>query len=166
MRERVGLSQKELADRVTASGHMLSRVTLAKIEGATKRADRVSLEDVLAIAAALGVSPVDLIVPHAGELAITPATALDAEDARAWIRGVLLLPEIDPLAFYAAKPVDELRAIARSLLVQRAGGELEAALVHGDLSEKADDIAYELAEGEAERRRRRKRPTKEGTEHG
>lgn len=102
-RKRHGWHQKDLAARLVEIGYVdetgrpiISRPTLAKIE-TNDRA--VTIEDLLAIAAALDVAPVHLLVPledvepHDPELPVTLQVtrglpAVPTFVARAWIRGV------------------------------------------------------------------------------
>jgi transcriptional regulator with XRE-family HTH domain len=71
-RERLGLTQQQLAQRTAELGHSLNRVTIAKIEAGAKegarnsdrvRADNVTLADVLVLAAALDTAPPLLFIP-------------------------------------------------------------------------------------------------------
>ena len=100
-RERRPWTQQELADELAALGYPISRVTIAKIEqggepGAraynVTRARNVSLEDALAISAALDVAPLALMLPQDDDelVAITPsAQTIAADAARDWIMGNL-----------------------------------------------------------------------------
>lgn len=98
IRERRGLRQKDLADRLTAIGRPTHRMTVAKIEdarnpdakpGNVTRAENVSVGELLAFALALNVSPVHLIVPREDDatVAVTPKAAAGAAFVREWIRG-------------------------------------------------------------------------------
>jgi transcriptional regulator with XRE-family HTH domain len=101
-RKRRGWHQKDLAARLVEIGYVdesgrpiLSRATLSKIE---KNDRSVSLEDVLAIAAALDASPVHLIVPredvepHDPEIPVVLQVTrglppVPTMMARSWLRG-------------------------------------------------------------------------------
>jgi transcriptional regulator with XRE-family HTH domain len=58
LRTERGLSQRQLAGRVTALGHPMSNTTLCRIERAQRRCDA---DDLVAIAEALLVSPLVLL---------------------------------------------------------------------------------------------------------
>ncbi len=93
-RKSAGLSEKELAERVRAMGFRspVSRGAVNWLELDT-RSRGVTLEEVLAVAAALGVAPINLLTPHVeddlttdvrvvvGDLAMPPAAL------RSWIAG-------------------------------------------------------------------------------
>ncbi|NGO71552.1 helix-turn-helix transcriptional regulator [Streptomyces sp. SB3404] len=72
IREGSGLSQRELAVRVARNGHTLSHTALSRIERTRRRCD---VDDLVAIADALGVSPVDLLQTLAAEPGSTAAWA-------------------------------------------------------------------------------------------
>jgi transcriptional regulator with XRE-family HTH domain len=89
VRNRRGWTQQQLSDRLTELRHPIHRVTLAKLEQGEMRSRNVPLEDVLAIALALGVAPLHLFVPFEPSrmLSVTPSAQLQPETARQWIRG-------------------------------------------------------------------------------
>ena len=58
LRAERGLSQRQLADRVTALGHPMSNTMLSRIERAQRRCD---VDDLIALAQALLVSPLVLL---------------------------------------------------------------------------------------------------------
>lgn len=87
-RERQGWSQRQLAERLEVLGYPINRVTLAKIEGGGTRARNVSVEEMLALAAALSVPPLMLLVPLDGRrLLATPSTPMGSVLALNWIEG-------------------------------------------------------------------------------
>jgi transcriptional regulator with XRE-family HTH domain len=111
-REAARMTQAELADRVLeVVGYNLSRTAIALIE---KGKRRVTLDDALAIAAALGVAPINLMVPFedpepvseelAGkglfnasvELEVGEKLSLLPLEARPWIDGTHAYPGSDP----------------------------------------------------------------------
>ncbi|MEU8838057.1 helix-turn-helix transcriptional regulator [Streptomyces roseus] len=55
-----GFAQRELAARVTELGHPMTNTMLSRIERTRRRCD---VDDLVAIAAALGVSPLALLQP-------------------------------------------------------------------------------------------------------
>jgi transcriptional regulator with XRE-family HTH domain len=87
-RERRGLSQEALVERLRELGvHTLSPAALAEIESGG-RAASPSIEDALAISAALGVSPLTLMTPvdWADQVAVAPTRIVSARRLRGWIR--------------------------------------------------------------------------------
>lgn len=55
-----GLTLREVSDRVTASGHDLSLNAISRIENGSRRMD---VDDLTALAVALGVTPATLLLP-------------------------------------------------------------------------------------------------------
>jgi transcriptional regulator with XRE-family HTH domain len=78
--------QQELADALDAVGHPIDRSGIAKIESATRN---VTLEDFVALAAALGVEPAGLIAPRDDnvEVAVVPGLVRTGAQIRAWLHG-------------------------------------------------------------------------------
>jgi transcriptional regulator with XRE-family HTH domain len=114
-RERAGISQVQLSKRLAAIGVEMSRKALIELERQPPRR-RVSLDEALAIAAALGVAPIHLMVPFEDDAVLSEELAeegiFDATTelkvgnltmvpvvARKWIRGTAIYPEA---------PLDEL----------------------------------------------------------
>jgi transcriptional regulator with XRE-family HTH domain len=114
-RENARLSQDELHHRLKVLGYKLSRSAIAQIELERRR---VTLDDWLALAAALGVAPLHLVVPFEDEEPVIPPKANpDSEQfavfnpgtslrvaenviliplvARMWIKGVAIYPGAD-----------------------------------------------------------------------
>lgn len=121
-RKRRGWNQSKVAERLVEVGYvdetgrpLLSRATLSKIE----QNDRaVTLEDVLALAAALDTTPTHLIVPLEDDDALQVTRGLPAVPApvaRSWIRGKFALRVVlgvgnpqDGIAFLTQVPTSEL----------------------------------------------------------
>jgi transcriptional regulator with XRE-family HTH domain len=104
-RRRRGWTQQNLADRLAAIGYPLDRSTLAKLE-TTKKARGISLNDALAIAAALGIAPVHLLTGLGDEaIALGEKLSAPAWHVRAWIRG-----RTGPLPGAPGEPEEEFRA--------------------------------------------------------
>lgn len=75
----------ELSARLAAIGQPIPILGLRRIE---RRERQVSVADLLALALALDVAPVDLIVPATAEhVAVTATVNMRAAVAREWIRG-------------------------------------------------------------------------------
>jgi len=111
VRTRKGWTQERLSAELTKLGHPLHRVTLAKLEGGGTRSQNVSLRDVLAIAAALGVAPIHLFVPFSDRdyVAITPKLVRTGANVRAWVRGRGLLGDEDERFYFTELPPEEQR---------------------------------------------------------
>ncbi len=85
-REARPMSQRGLAARLTELGLPMSQAAVTRIE----RGDRkCSLDEAVAIAAALDVAPMHLFLPIDGDdpVQLAPALEVDAPLARAWARG-------------------------------------------------------------------------------
>lgn len=106
LRGRRGWSARQLAERLEELGYPLSRVTIAKIEN---RQRGVSLDDAVALAAALDVPPACLIFPVGEEepAQLTPEVELTWWQAASWLAG-RPLPEADRVFHQrAAAPLDD-----------------------------------------------------------
>ncbi|MFF3326107.1 helix-turn-helix domain-containing protein [Streptomyces sp. NPDC002889] len=94
IREGQRITYVELSERLDSVGRPIPVLGLRRIERGERRVD---VDDLLALAYALGVPPVDLLVP--GDLtssepySITPEVHTQAGPARAWIRGDAYVPD-------------------------------------------------------------------------
>jgi transcriptional regulator with XRE-family HTH domain len=114
VRDRRGLTQAQLSERLSHLGYPIDRVTLSKIEKGGARAQNVKLEEVLAIAYALDVSPKHLIVPYSQEsrLSVVPRKRpLIPGDAREWVAGKWPITDQDAWFFYTELPPEETAAV-------------------------------------------------------
>ena len=86
-RDRRGISAAQLAERVDALGVEMNRAIVANIEHG--RRERITVEELLAFAAALAVPPVALVFPVGAEerVAATPRHPLDPFEAVLWFSG-------------------------------------------------------------------------------
>jgi transcriptional regulator with XRE-family HTH domain len=113
VREWHRLSQAALSRKLEEAGHTIHPSRVKKLE--TGRA-RPTVEDLLALALVLDVSPLFLVVPPLGGQPEPPLggrlrvgkESLQAPDARAWWRGEKPLPGQLPAAFAAQQPDDEI----------------------------------------------------------
>jgi transcriptional regulator with XRE-family HTH domain len=88
LRTKKGWSQQRLSDRLAELGLHVHRATLSQYEWGESRSKNVPLEHVIAIAVALGVSPMHLFVPFNNkELRVTPRYSVPPVVARQWVRG-------------------------------------------------------------------------------
>lgn len=113
------LSRTELADRCERSGRRLPEISIRRIEAGTRQVD---VDDLMLLGTALGVCPVDLLIPGGwGDDAayqITPAVRVPAPRARGWIGGRALLHPPGGAAGLAEvirwMPLERAREVARS----------------------------------------------------
>lgn len=93
LRTELGMSQRRLAQVLTDLGRPTPTTALSKIERGERRVD---VDDLAAIAVALGVSPTTLLLPpvaDASRTTVTGAGAVTTEAAWDWIDGIRpLLP--------------------------------------------------------------------------
>ena len=81
-----GWTQADLASALAAAGMNLGESAITRMERGTRG---LSLDEAVAIAAVLGVSPLHMIVPLDDDSAqIAPGRTVSTADARAWIRGL------------------------------------------------------------------------------
>ena len=115
VRKRRDWSPADLAERCAALGAAdLTENVIENIESRSARASKrprpVTVDEMLALAAALNVAPVHLLVPvdDFGEsYRITSGVSERADKVRHWIRGVLPLRDGDPREFFAEVPRTE-----------------------------------------------------------
>jgi transcriptional regulator with XRE-family HTH domain len=161
LRQRRGLSQGELADRLH-----LHRTTVNKIESGAL--GDVSISQLFAFAEGLGTSPIYLLTPgdEGPDLELTTGgRVVDANAARDWIRGSPP-PETDALEFFLDLPRSEQRLWLRRIFQQRqdassAGDPVQGAmnrLFHGTpeadalMAEAIDESLKRLEEAAAANR--------------
>ncbi len=104
---------------------------VAKIENGEVK--RIALEDLLALVAALGVRPEDLLVPRVGDIELTPKLRVDPLTFKLWLRGSeplfpddwrtheavqvmrALMPEAEWHAFNEKRPVERPNPYTRNV---------------------------------------------------
>jgi 8-oxo-dGTP pyrophosphatase MutT (NUDIX family)/transcriptional regulator with XRE-family HTH domain len=108
-----GWTQQRLADELDTVGVKLDATAITRLERGTRG---VTLDDVIAIAAVLGVSPLHLFVPLGNgdsTLDIAPGLTAGTADVRAWIRGQVPLRDgDDDSLFYTQAPDRDWDVIA------------------------------------------------------
>jgi transcriptional regulator with XRE-family HTH domain len=117
------LPRQQVSARLDESGRHLGPTTIYKIEQGTRALD---VDDLLALAVALEVSPVDLLVPGVwGDDAVwaaAPCVTMPASRARAWIGGRALLTPITDAADLAERirwmPAGRARELAKAWSAQ------------------------------------------------
>lgn len=95
VRERRQLSQQGLSARLAELGRPILSTGIAKIEAGDRRVD---VDDLLALAAALNVSPARLLLPDGGEddqVAVTERLIRPAWAVWMWVEGLHALPHED-----------------------------------------------------------------------
>jgi transcriptional regulator with XRE-family HTH domain len=106
VRDRRGWSAQQLADACKAAGaqSVLDRSALASIENG--RRQRIGVDQLLALAFALDVSPLRLLLPLDDDelIQVVPSTTVTAAEARRWIRGTDQLPGLDHRQFAMEAP--------------------------------------------------------------
>jgi transcriptional regulator with XRE-family HTH domain len=140
-----GWSQGELAEQLRAIGYPKTRETLTKLESGHNR--NITVDDLFALAVALGVNPVHLLAPLEDDVpvAMTEQVQLPAWVVREWVAGELLwlpmLPEIDLTQI----PESKLAALIFDDLNRRMGLDpLSRSLMHDELSARSRRLAKQI----------------------
>jgi hypothetical protein len=120
-------------------------LTIAKIEKGGTRARNASLQEVLAIAAALNVGVVHLFVPLEDDASveIAPKFVASAPRVREWVRGLLPLRDRDVGEFVTELPDRELRTMLETSMT-RGLGPLEAMLMKDRTDEAIQRVVDEI----------------------
>lgn len=102
-----GLTLQDVAERLTERGRTMTTSAVSKIERAERRVD---VDDLTALAAVLGVTPTDLLMPVAtdGPLLTGLPEGLTVEDVDAWLLGKAELTR-EALADYWLHEADRTR---------------------------------------------------------
>ncbi len=105
--------QSDLVDRLTELGFTQWRQSkVAKIESGEVK--RLALEDVIALAAALSVQPLDLLAPRDAMVEVAPKVVLNRDHFDMWMKGSLPLSQEAEVrrqyALNALRPDDEVLA--------------------------------------------------------
>lgn len=106
-------SQDDLAARIREIGGRISRPVLYRIEEGGTRARRLSVEEFLVIAAALGVAPLYLMTDTSDapgrQTVLTTKIAMEPRSARAWMAGTGNPPGEESMRVYISqRPESEL----------------------------------------------------------
>jgi len=99
-------TQSDLAAALAGNGVDLAEPAVTRMERGSRG---VSLDEAIAIAAVLGVSPLHMFVPldDNDSSQVTPQMSVPVTEARAWARGQRPLREEDERLFYAQTPESE-----------------------------------------------------------
>jgi transcriptional regulator with XRE-family HTH domain len=158
VRDRQGLTQAQLAERLRALGHALDRTAISNIEatGRSAKARQVTIDDVFAFAAALGVSPMALCVPRNWKEGVTVLPRGDERDEtlplkvpaskfRSWWRGDYPLRFGDGQRFHAETFDDEFAAFERHRKLRALREEVARAVdVAGEPGVPPDAFAKQM----------------------
>jgi transcriptional regulator with XRE-family HTH domain len=168
-RKRLHLTQAGLAKRLKELGINSHQATVARIETGGRR---VSVDDALALAAALGVSPLHLLAASYTHdpVPVTPNIEAGPGQMRRWLTGQAQLPTLDEDAFFEVVPDDERVARQRRGIqhLRQSYMEWEEAVLAkdpGGMRDALKDIERELARQEADLDRE-ERMAKKGDQHG
>lgn len=137
-----GLSQKQLTELLAKAGRPMLTTVVSKIERGERRVD---VDDLAALATALGVTPNALLLPPttAGDVDLTPAVRTSALNAWKWATGDTPLPE------ETAMPHGYEEAVRRRLSFREENRPYEASqastmrliVAHPELFAQLRDIA-------------------------
>lgn len=118
-----GLTQAQLAERLKEMGSTLDAADIAKIETGRRSA---FLDEVIEVAAALGVCPTYLFLPREqdGYTLIAENLVAKAEDAREWIAGFGPLVDEDRDFYFDEQP-ERLKELGRQAVLEELGQERE-----------------------------------------
>jgi transcriptional regulator with XRE-family HTH domain len=144
LRTRHGLSARELAERLDDLGFpQIDRSVIANLENGRRKS--VSVDELLAFAAALKVAPVHLLVPVDNDTFLRVGRAsVIPEHAREWVRGSRPRRRDDSRIYYTEVPDNEWQLhtpppadALRTALVDMgfAGAQVDAALEGVDLTD-------------------------------
>ncbi|MBL8775083.1 MAG: helix-turn-helix transcriptional regulator [Acidimicrobiales bacterium] len=107
LRQRKGMNQQQLSDRVRQLGGSLDRTAIARVES-VGRADsrKVTIDDLVLLATALDTTPMHLLIPfgHDETLDVTREVQVTGAVARRWFRGWEPLPGQDAEAYFDQVP--------------------------------------------------------------
>jgi transcriptional regulator with XRE-family HTH domain len=147
-RERLRLTQADLATRLARLGLPTHQATVARLETGGRR---VSVDDALALAAALGVSPLHLFAASYTHdpVPVTPKVEAGPAQMRRWLSGQVQLPGLDEESFFEMVPDEERLARQRRSveLLRRCFRDFHEAWLadnRGAMKDAIDDIKREL----------------------
>ena len=135
LRQRQGISQAKLAQRLTELGLEFTQAAIARLE--TGRTRNLSIHDLFALAAALDVAPVHLLAGSFTDtdVQVVGNTTLSPRYCRDWIRGRRPLPDADARPYYqqvAAEEHDIYQLMPALFLLYGWLSDLEEAVVEGN----------------------------------
>ena len=81
-----GWTAAELSARTAAAGFPIHRIAISKIENG-QREGKVDLAEVISLATALGITPVQLLFPDDGRVEVWPGVEMSNPEALQWFSG-------------------------------------------------------------------------------
>jgi transcriptional regulator with XRE-family HTH domain len=134
LREDQGLGREELHERLSEYGGEMPLTGVGKIE----RGERdVRAHELLALAAALGVSPAELAAPASGDEVLVGRIALTGDQVRAWMAGPLASLALDWIASHDVLSAEDVKVTesrnALPLLLAQTALELGESWKDGDV---------------------------------
>jgi transcriptional regulator with XRE-family HTH domain len=154
-RKLLHLSQADLANRLSGLGiDKPHQTTVARLETGGRR---VSVDDALAVAAALGVSPLHLFAASFTQdtVPVTPKLEAGPQQMRRWLAGQVQLPSLDEDAFFELVPDEERLARQRRSIqvLQRCFSDFRDAWIENDhraMRDAVSDMRRELERQDAD----------------
>ncbi len=132
-REKLGLSYAELSRRLAEIGRDIPPLGLRRLEAGTRRAD---VDDLVALAAALGVSPSTLLMPLAASrdevVEVTGRKPDTAEATWDWLRALQFRGYEDMESLAASNPPWAVESVLQITGTQRAQRRIAAGVPHDD----------------------------------
>jgi DNA-binding Xre family transcriptional regulator len=126
--------QSDLVARLAELGFKGWRQSkVAKLENGEVK--RIALEDVLALVAALGVRPEDLMVPRVGDIELSPKLKLDPLKFKRWLHGS------EPLSPDDWRTYDSIRALMPEAEWRRFAEEMAENRRQFEAASKLDEQA-------------------------
>jgi transcriptional regulator with XRE-family HTH domain len=151
LRKGRGMTQLQLAERLTALGSPIDRVAVAKLENGQRG---LPLDEALLFALALDVAPINLFLPLDDEdIQIAPKVVVPLAAARRWVAGTRPLDAQDQRVYYTEVPEKDF--LAQRLLAARQLAEdlkrandahRESILPHQREGESLDETELRLME--------------------
>lgn len=131
VREQKRLRYTEIADRIAEIGRPIPELGLSRVEKGERRVD---LDDLVALARALGVPPVWLIFPVGSTefVELLPGKLVPVDDALSWFIGEGPLPEADESGWEADAAPMLLRQRHRQVIERYASAERVAKRIASD----------------------------------
>ncbi|MBP2435821.1 helix-turn-helix domain-containing protein [Microbacterium amylolyticum] len=125
-RQSIGMDLRTLSQKLTEAGRKLSVSGVSKVELGDRRVD---VDDLTAIAYALGTTPAALLSPSEGESAFTGVPAGHTpEEVRAWLAGDTALTHAALVGYWQRQAQDALYEVETAKLKLEAYAESENAM--------------------------------------
>ena len=146
VRQSIGMDLRTLSEKLTEAGRKLSVSGVSKVELGDRRVD---VDDLTAIAYALGTTPAALLAPPAGDSAFTGVPAgHTTEEVQAWLGGDATLTQSGLVAYWQQQAQDAQFEIetTKLKLESLAGHETAAELFRPHYEERIERFRTRLQE--------------------